>query len=410
MNSFGRLLRFTSFGESHGACIGVLIDGFLPNFPIDFDLIKADLKRRASRSSLTTPRHEHDEIEVLSGIYEGKSIGAPIVIIVRNMDARARDYAKIFRPSHADYTYYKKYETSYNAGGGRSSARESIARVIAGSFAKMLLREVGISVCAGLASVGSVIIPKSEYDFHSIKGAHPPFDILNTKYLDAIKTEVKAAKKARDSIGGSVALSASFNSPLFLGEPLYDKLDATLASALMGINGVKAVEIGAGVLASRMHGSEYNDEMGLGQMANVDLANLDSMNFDLASFDSMNFHSTPYAKFFSNNSGGITGGISNGANIRARVTFKPTPSIGKSQRTLTHGFNEVDLELGGRHDPCIALRASVIVEAMAAFVLADMLLASRAYEKFKSHASKPKSIERKVDSTIEIKSHKKRQK
>ena len=342
MNSFGMKLRFSTFGESHGKALGCVLDGVPAGLEIDEDFIQSELDRRKpGKSEFETARKEADKVEILSGVFEGKSTGTPIAMVIYNTNQKSKDYSNIkdiFRPGHADFTYFHKYGLRDYRGGGRSSARETAARVAAGAIAKLMLRELGIEVLSGISEVHG--IQAKQYDY-----AH-----VNESIIYALDAEVEAAQKAaileaknrHDSVGG-VSRVLIKGTPIGLGQPLYYKLDGVLADAMMGINAVKAVEIGDGVLSSRVLGSQNNDAI-----------RADG--------------------FESNHAGGILGGISNGDDIVLNVYFKPTPSIFQEQHTITTADEEVDFALKGRHDPCVAIRGTIVCEAMAALVIADMLL------------------------------------
>lgn len=348
MNTLGRFLRLTTFGESHGDVIGGVLDGMPSGIKIDYELLENEMKRRqGGRNIFTTPRKENDKVEITSGVFEDFSTGTPIGFLIHNQRARSKDYDNIknlFRPSHADFTYFHKYGIRDFRGGGRSSARESAIRVAAGAFAKMLLREIGIVCESGIIKIGG--IEAKNYDFnHALKSE---IFALDEKQEEAQKTAIQNAIKNHDSIGGVAlirARSAKTNQklPIGLGQGLYAKLDAKIAEAMMGLNGVKAVEIGKGVESSLLKGSEYND-----------LINQKG--------------------FLSNHSGGVLGGMSNGEEIIVKVHFKPTPSIFQPQQTIDIKGNECECLLKGRHDPCIAIRGSVVCESLLALVLADMVL------------------------------------
>jgi chorismate synthase len=340
LNTFGKKLTLTTFGESHGVAIGGVIDGLPAGLKIDIDFIQSELdKRRPGQSSFTTARDEADKIEIFSGFFDGMSTGAPIGFAIFNNNQKSNDYdnlREIFRPGHADFTYFKKYGFRDHRGGGRSSARETAIRVAGGAFAQLLLNEFNIEVLSGVFSIGKVFSDKVDFNFAKNS------QIYALGNEEAMKEAVNKARNDHDSVG-AVVLSVVKNAPAGLGEPLYDKLDSALAAALMGINGVKAVEIGAGVKASETFGSVNNDEM-----------------------DELGF--------LSNNAGGILGGISSGEDIVLKSHFKPTPSIFKEQKTLNLQGEVVDFELRGRHDPCIGIRGSVVATAMIRLVIADMLL------------------------------------
>jgi chorismate synthase len=341
LNSFGIKFKFSTFGESHGKALGCIVDGVPAGLEIDEDFIQSELDRRKPGGKYATKRKEADKVEILSGVFEGKATGTPIAMIIYNTNQKSKDYSNIkdlFRPGHADYTYFHKYGIRDYRGGGRSSARETAARVAAGAIAKLMLKELGIEVRSGVLSIDDV--EAKEKDFEFAKNSEIYF-LDKTKDEEAKKV-VDKARNEHDSVGGSVLVSAK-GVPIGLGEPLYYKLDGVLADAMMGINAVKAVEIGEGCLSSKLKGSQNNDQI---------------------------------AKegFLTNHSGGILGGISNGDEIVLKVYFKPTPSIFKPLKTIDINGDEVELKLEGRHDPCVAIRGSVVAEAMMALVLADMVL------------------------------------
>ncbi len=342
MNSFGMKLRYSTFGESHGKAIGCLLDGVPAGLDIDEKYIQSELDRRKpGKSEFETARKEADEVEILSGVFEGKSTGTPIAMIIFNTNQKSKDYTNIkdvFRPGHADFTYFHKYGIRDYRGGGRASARETAARVAAGAIAKLMLKELNIEVLSGISEVGGV---KSEiFDYEKAKKSI--IYALDESKEQEQKDVILEAKNNHDSVGG-VSRVLIKGAPIGLGQPLYYKLDGVLADAMMGLNAVKAVEIGDGVLSASAYGSTNNDAI----RANG---------------------------FESNHSGGILGGISNGDDIVMNVYFKPTPSIFKTQHTVTTSNEELDFSLKGRHDPCVAIRGTVVCEAMAALVIADMLL------------------------------------
>ena len=342
MNSFGQKIRFSTFGESHGVALGCVLDGIPAGLSIDELYIQSELDRRKpGKSEFETARKEADKVEILSGVFEGISTGTPIAMIIYNTNQKSKDYSNIkdiFRPGHADFTYFHKYGLRDYRGGGRSSARETAARVAAGAIAKLMLKELGIDVKSGISAVDG--IEAKEYDFSYAKNSL--IYALDSRVEEAQKEVILKAKNEHDSVGG-VAKVIVTGAPLGLGQPLYYKLDGVLADAMMGINAVKAVEIGDGILSSSVNGSLNNDEI-------------------------------TKDGFLSNHSGGILGGISNGDEIVINVYFKPTPSIFKSQHTVTTQNEEVDFSLKGRHDPCVAIRGTIVCEAMAALVIADMLV------------------------------------
>ncbi|QOP44608.1 chorismate synthase [Sulfurimonas sediminis] len=342
MNSFGMKLRFSTFGESHGKALGCLLDGVPAGLNIDEEYIQSELDRRKpGKSKFETARKEADKVEILSGVFEGKSTGTPIAMVIYNTNQKSKDYTNIkdvFRPGHADFTYFHKYGIRDYRGGGRSSARETAARVAAGAIAKLMLQELGITVLSGISEVAG--IQAEDFNYEGAKKS--VIYALDVNKEEAQKAAILKAKEAHDSVGG-VSRVVIKGTPVGLGQPLYYKLDAVLADAMMGINAVKAVEIGDGVLSAKVHGSQNNDQI----RANG---------------------------FESNHSGGILGGISNGEDIVLNVYFKPTPSIFKEQHTVTTANEEVDFSLKGRHDPCVAIRGTVVCESMAALVIADMIL------------------------------------
>ena len=329
MNTFGTLFRLTSFGESHGPAIGGVIDGMPAGISLDFEAVQAELDRRKpGQSAITTARKEDDKVEFLSGIFNGQTLGTPIGFIIRNTDTRSKDYSSVehvYRPGHADYTYSAKYGLRDYRGGGRSSARETAVRVVAGALARQALNTLGIKVEAWVQSVG-------------------------TSDADHMEEAILEAKRNLDSLGGVVAARIS-GVPVGLGEPVFGKLQAMLASAMMSINAAKGFEYGLGFEHSRLRGSDTIDEFTFedGHVAAPD-----------------------------NFSGGIQGGISNGEPITFRVAFKPVASLARPVPTVDDYGNKVVLELKGRHDPCVVPRAVPIVEAMACMVILDAILLNRA--------------------------------
>ncbi len=342
MNSFGMKLRYTTFGESHGKAIGCVLDGVPAGLEIDEAYIQSELDRRKpGKSEFETARKEADRVEILSGVFEGKSTGTPIAMVIFNTNQKSKDYSNIkdiFRPGHADFTYFHKYGIRDYRGGGRSSARETAARVAAGAIAKLMLRELGISVISGICEVDGIAAKEYDYEYAKTSIIYA----LDPKQEETQKAAILDAKNRHDSVGG-VSRVVIQGVPVGLGQPLYYKLDGVLADAMMGLNAVKAVEIGDGVLSARSKGSQNNDAI-----------RADG--------------------FETNHAGGILGGISNGEDIVLNVYFKPTPSIFQEQHTLTTRNEEVDFSLKGRHDPCVAIRGTVVCEALAALVIADMVL------------------------------------
>jgi chorismate synthase len=343
MNSFGQRFKFSTFGESHGKALGCIVDGVPAGIKIDEQFIQDEMDRRKPGGKYATSRKESDTIEILSGVFEGYTTGTSIAMVLFNENQKSRDYDNVkdlFRPGHADFTYFHKYGLRDYRGGGRSSARETSARVAAGAIAKLLLKELSIEIQSGICAIENITIPNDQFDFKnsSISEVYS----LNKEYDQKFKDAINNAREKHDSIGGIVALKAT-NIPIGLGEPIYYKLDAILSNAMMSINASKAVEIGNGIESVRLNGSQNNDQI-------------------------------TKDGFKSNNSGGILGGISNGDDINMKVYFKPTPSIFKSQDTIDINDKELKCELKGRHDPCVATRGSVVAESMMALVLADMLL------------------------------------
>ncbi|RAX57617.1 chorismate synthase [Helicobacter monodelphidis] len=342
MNTLGLALRISTFGESHGAGIGCVIDGLPAGLKIDEEFIYSEMQRRTpGRNIFSTQRKESDRVEILSGVFESHSTGAPIALWIANQNQKSSDYKEIqniFRPSHADWTYQHKYNIRDYRGGGRASARESAARVAAGAIAKLLLQEIGIEFQSGIFSIGETCTEERDFTFAKTSEIYA----LDSKIEESFKKEILQAKNNHDSIGAGAEIRA-LKVPLGLGEPLYHKLDAQLAAALMGLNGVKAVEIGTGTNVAKMRGSVHNDSI------------------------------LPHG-FSSNHSGGILGGISNGDTLVVRIYFKPTPSIFLPQQTLNSKLEPVEFSLKGRHDPCIGIRGVVVAESLVALVLADMAI------------------------------------
>jgi chorismate synthase len=346
-NSFGKIFTVTTFGESHGPAIGCVIDGCPPGLALAPEEFSRDLDRRATgKSRYTSQRHEADEVEILSGVFEGRTAGTPIALLIRNVDARSKDYAEIaqtFRPGHADYTYWQKYGIRDPRGGGRSSARETTMRVAAGVVAKKyLLEKFQIVVRGWLAQLGP-LTPR-EFDWAAVDAN--PFFWPDAAMVAELETYINALRKSGDSVGARVSVVAD-NVPAGWGEPIYGKLDGEIAAALMSINAVKGVEIGAGFSAVTQRGSEHRDEI------------------------------TPQG-FLSNHAGGILGGISTGQPIIASMALKPTSSILIPGRSVNLAGEPVDVVTKGRHDPCVGIRATPIAEAMIALILMDQALRHRA--------------------------------
>ncbi len=345
-NSIGKSFVVTSFGESHGPGLGCIIDGCPPGLPLTEADLQADIdRRRTGTSQFVSQRKESDQVRILSGVFEGVTTGTPIGLLIENTDARSRDYEKIkdrFRPGHADYTYEQKYGLRDYRGGGRSSARETVMRVAAGAIArKYLATRLGVSISGYVSQVGSHVLepvdPLSAYE--------NPFFCPDPSRLQELEDYIWKLRADGDSVGAKITVVAR-GLPPGLGEPVFDRLDADIAHAMMGINAVKAVEIGDGVATASQLGSEHRDEL------------------------------TPQG-FASNHSGGILGGISSGQDVIAHVTFKPTSSIQVPGRTIDKAGQPVDVVTTGRHDPCVGLRATPICEAMLAIVLLDHYLRNR---------------------------------
>lgn len=342
MNRFGERFTMTTFGESHGKAIGCVLDGVPAGLEIDEAFIQSELDRRKpGQNEFATARKEADKVEILSGVFEGQSTGTPIMMVIYNTDQKSGDYSNvkdIFRPGHADFTYFHKYGLRDYRGGGRSSARETAARVAGGAVAKLMLKTLGIEFVSGISAIHGI-------EAQTLDFSHPensPIYALDKTVEEAQKSAILEAKNRHDSVGGVATVKIS-NLPIGLGEGLYYKLDAVIAEAMMGINAVKAVEIGEGIHSAELLASENNDPI------------------------------TPNG-FKTNHAGGILGGMSNGDNILVRVHFKPTPSIFIDQESIDTHNKSVHVSLKGRHDPCVAIRGSIVAESMAALVIADMLL------------------------------------
>jgi chorismate synthase len=346
-NTLGTLFTVTSFGESHGAAIGCIVDGCPPGMRLDAADIQAELdRRRPGTSRHVTQRREPDTVEILSGVFEGRTTGTPIGLLIRNQDQRSKDYGNIadtFRPGHADYTYTQKYGFRDYRGGGRSSARETAVRVAAGAIARKWLKErYGVTVRGWMSALGPVEIPFINADDIDCN----PFFAPNAAIVPELEAYMDALRKSIDSVGARITVAASGVPPGW-GEPVYDRLDAEIAYAMMGINAVKGVEIGAGFASVVQKGSEHGDEM------------------------------TPEG-FVSNHAGGILGGISTGQDIVVNLAIKPTSSIARTRRSVDVHGNAVEVATEGRHDPCVGIRATPIAEAMLAIVLMDHALRHRA--------------------------------
>ncbi len=352
MNSYGTLFRITTFGESHGPAIGVIIDGCPAGLEIDETFIQTELNRRKpGQSKITTQRKEDDTFKILSGVFEGKSTGTPIALVIENQDQRSKDYSHIqntYRPSHADYTYEAKYGNRDYRGGGRSSARETAARVAAGAIAKLLLKAIGVEFYAYVSKVGNITAPHyTQLDLSKTEDniVRCP-DAATAEKMVALIDEVRLN---RDTIGG-VVTGVIRNSPVGLGEPVFDKLHAELGKAMLSINAVKGFEYGSGFDGVTLRGSQHNDEF---------------------------YNEGGKIRTKTNHSGGVQGGISNGEDIYFKVAFKPVATIMQDQQSVDKEGNEAIVSGKGRHDPCVVPRAVPIVEAMAALVLADFSLRAR---------------------------------
>lgn len=355
-NSFGTLFRFTSWGESHGPAIGVVIDGCPPLLPLSEADIQADLDRRKPGTSrFVTQRNESDKVQILSGVFEGKTTGTPISLLINNEDQRSKDYSAIkdkFRPSHADYTYWAKYGIRDYRGGGRQSARETACRVAAGAIAKKILGKK-ISIQGAVIQLGTEHISRQRWEWRQVN--KNPFFCPDAKAAKQWETYLDDVRKAGSSVGAIIELVAS-GVPAGWGEPIYDKMDSELARAMMTINAVKAVEIGDGFAAAGLRGEDHADDMRIGKNGKP--------------------------QFSSNHAGGILGGISSGQDIVLRFAVKPTSSILQPRKTIDTRGKNTDITTTGRHDPCVGIRAVPIGEAMMACVLADFMLRHRALKPY----------------------------
>lgn len=351
-NSYGTVFKISTFGESHGPAIGVIVDGCPAGLEIDQSFIQKELTRRKpGQSKITTQRQEDDTFKILSGVFEGKSTGTPIAIVIENQDQRSKDYGHIaesFRPSHADYTYEAKYGNRDYRGGGRSSARETAARVAAGAIAKLILKKSGVEISAYVSKVGNLEAPHyteldlSKTEDNIVRCPDPATAEKMIALIDQVRLE-------RDTIGG-VVTAVIKNSPVGLGEPVFDKLHAELGKAMLSINAVKGFEYGSGFAGVELRGSQHNDEF---------------------------YKEGDRIRTKTNLSGGVQGGISNGEDIYFNVAFKPVATIMQDQSSVDKSGNEVTISGKGRHDPCVVPRAVPIVESMAALVMVDMLLRAK---------------------------------
>jgi len=349
-NTFGKLLQLTTFGESHSEAVGGVLDGFPSNITVDFELINNEVaKRKTGKTSFESPRKEEDKVIFLSGIFEGKTLGTPIAYVVYNKDTQSKDYEdikNIYRPSHADFTYQKKYGIRDYRGGVRASARETLSWVIAGAFAKMLLKKQNITITAYVSQIGKISVNKDYTAFNLSKNLTPPLFCPDSKVAKKMLDYLKEIEKEGDTVGGKINCIIK-NCPEGLGEPIFDKLHALLAKAMMSINAVKGFEYGSGFSAAAMKGSEHNDMF-------------------------ENIKGTIKTK--TNYSGGIQGGISNGNDIYFSVAFKPVASIKQTQTSVDIEGKNTTITVEGRHDVCPVPRAVPIVEAMTALVIADNLM------------------------------------
>ena len=358
MNTFGEIFRLTTFGESHGPAIGGVIDGMPAGISIDLGVVQHELdRRRPGQSALTTPRKESDRVEILSGLFEGKTTGTPIGFIIRNENQHSADYdnlCDVFRPSHADYTYYKKYGIRDHRGGGRASARETAARCVAGAFAKIALQAYGISVKAYTSQVGGIALPGTykDYDLNAIESnaVRCPDPATAEKMADLIKS----VKAEGDTIGGIIT-GVITGVPVGVGEPAFGKLHAALGAAMLSINAAKGFDYGSGFAGVAQRGSEQNDLFVTDNEGHV--------------------HT------LTNNSGGIQGGISNGEDIYFRVAFKPVATLLREQPTIDKEGHAATVKARGRHDACVLPRAVPVVESMAAMTLLDYLLLANLYKR-----------------------------
>ncbi len=348
-NTFGKLFTLTTFGESHGPAIGAVVDGCPPGLSLSEEDLQGDLDRRKpGQSRYTTQRKESDTVKILSGVFEGKTTGTPIGLLIENEDQRSKDYSKIkdlYRPAHADLTYQKKYGIRDYRGGGRSSARETAMRVAAGGIAKKYLHtEFGIEIHGYLSQLGTIVLDQSEFDLREVE--NNPFFWPNSSQIDELAGFMQQLSKDGDSVGARVNVVAS-GVPIGWGEPIFDRLDADIGHAMMSIGAVKGVEIGAGFDSVAQRGSEHRDEI------------------------------TPEG-FLSNNAGGVLGGISSGQDVTASIALKPTSSLRQPGKTVDVNNEAAEVITTGRHDPCVGIRATPIAEAMMALVLVDHCLRDRA--------------------------------
>ncbi len=355
-NSFGKIFKISTFGESHGPAIGVIIDGCPAGLAIDPQFIQAELdKRKPGQSKITTQRKEADQVQILSGVFEGYSTGTPIALLIANEDQKSKDYdhnQNTFRPSHADYTYYSKYGRRDHRGGGRSSARETAARVAAGAIAKLLLAQYHVEILAFVSTVGKFKSPQiEEKNYQRLRSIRESNLVraVDASYAEEMTNYIDRIRKAGDTVGGQITCWVK-NCPVGLGEPVFDKLHADLGKAMLSINAVHGFEYGSGFEGSELLGSQHNDIF-VNQNQKIET--------------------------LSNHSGGIQGGISNGMEICFKTAFKPIATLMQNQQTIDIHGNAAEIKGKGRHDPCVLPRAVIIVEAMTALVLADHLLRHR---------------------------------
>jgi len=344
-NTFGTIFKLTTFGESHGLAMGAIVDGCPPNIELNEEIIQKELDRRKpGQSKHVTQRKEPDKIEILSGVFEGKTTGTPIGLLIKNTDQKSKDYEDIkdkLRPGHADYTYLRKYGIRDYRGGGRASARETVMRVAGGAIAKNILSSMKVKISGGVVQIGS--IKADSIDLSAVSSNS--FSFVDSSKINELEDFFNKLRKEQDSIGAKILIRVQGLMP-GIGSPVFSKLDAELAKSMMGVNAVKAIELGSGTKVVEMRGSE-----------NRDLIKKDG--------------------FETNNSGGVLGGISNGDDIDIFVSLKPTSSISQNIKTIDTENNEVDLQVKGRHDPCVGLRATPILEAMAAMCILDQILLDR---------------------------------
>jgi len=370
-NQIGQAFRVTTFGESHGKCVGVVIDGCPAGLEIDLEFVQAELdRRRPGQSNLTTQRQETDRVEFVSGLFEGKTTGAPLCAMIPNTDARPGDYDHLedqFRPSHADYTYQVKYGHRDHRGGGRSSARETAARVVAGAVAQLFLRHSGIQIDAFVSQVGSIRVPQAWTELDLTQTEQNPVRCPDPASAEKMNALIQEVKRQGDSIGGIVT-GVIRGCPPGLGEPVFDRLHADLGKAMLSINAVKGFEYGSGFQGVELRGSQHNDAFtrALGEAGETQKTGEPKAPQEVGRIGTL-----------TNHSGGIQGGISNGMDIYFRVAFKPVATIMKPQASINKNGEETSLQGRGRHDPCVVPRAVPIVEAMAAIILADHLLRNR---------------------------------